>query len=60
MERINNTPLPFVHVAHLRAFLIAYLFAMPVVYASLWGLGSPFYTALIALALLGIEAAAVV
>jgi putative membrane protein len=58
-ERINNTPLPQVYVAHLRTFLLLYLLlwqmeaaatyswiAIPTVFAASWGL-------------LGIEAAAV-
>ncbi|KAJ8604970.1 hypothetical protein CTAYLR_006902 [Chrysophaeum taylorii] len=59
MERINNTPLPFVYVAHLRVFLLVFLFALPVAYGGIWGWGTPLATALIAFALLGIEAAAV-
>lgn len=59
MERINNTPLPFVYVAHLRVFLLVFLLALPFVYASSWKWGTPFVVALIGFALLGVEAAAV-
>lgn len=59
MERINNTPLPFVYVSHLRSFLIVFLLAVPLVFASTWGWGTPPASCLVAFALLGIEAAAV-
>lgn len=59
MERINNTPLPFVYVAHLRVFLLIFLLALPFVYARSWKWGTPVVVAVIAFALLGVEAAAV-
>lgn len=59
MERIQNTPLPFAYVAHLRVFLVVFLMSIPVVYASSWKWGTPFAVALISFALLGIEGAAV-
>ena len=59
MERINNTPLPFVYVSHLRTSLTIYLTVVPIVYAPLWLWATPPLSLLVAWALLGIEAAAV-
>lgn len=59
MERINNTPLPFVYVAHLRVFLVVFLACVPLVFERAWRWGTPLATALVAFALLGVEAAAV-
>ena len=59
MERINNTPLPFVYVAHLRLFLVLYLSAMPLVFITQWRWGSIPATFLVSFALMGIEAAAI-
>lgn len=59
MERIANTPLPFVYVAHLRTFLLLFLAVapLPVFLASGWAALAP--ALLAAWAMLGIEAAAV-
>lgn len=59
MERINGTPLPFVYVAHLRTFLLLYLFLI-----NMTGMANYGWPALAALfvenvSLLGIEAASV-
>merc|ERR1712232_726583 len=58
MERINNTPLPFAFVAHLRSFLLLYLLGLPFA-----GIESEWVGAVIviviAFSFLGIEAAAV-
>ena len=59
MERINNTPLPFVYVAHLRTFLLIYLTLVPVVFSPVWLWATPLMSFLVAYALLGIEAASV-
>eukprot|EP00628_Pelagophyceae_sp_CCMP2097_P039372 CAMPEP_0184255228 /NCGR_PEP_ID=MMETSP0977-20130417/7930_1 /TAXON_ID=483370 /ORGANISM="non described non described, Strain CCMP2097" /LENGTH=360 /DNA_ID=CAMNT_0026560789 /DNA_START=96 /DNA_END=1174 /DNA_ORIENTATION=+ len=59
MERINNTPLPFVYVAHLRLFLVLYITAFPLLHAYAWGAGVVPVTFLVSFAFLGIEAAAV-
>ena len=59
MERINNTPLPFVYVSHLRTSLTVYLTLVPIVFAPIWLWATPFLTLIVAWALLGIEAAAV-
>jgi len=59
MERINNTPLPFVYVSHLRTFLVLYLVSIPLVFAEVWGWATVIVTPLIAFALIGIEVAAV-
>lgn len=59
MERINNTPLPFVYVSHLRTFLLLYLVAVPLVFAEVWGWATVAVTPLVAFALIGIEVAAV-
>lgn len=58
MERINNTPLPFAYVSHLRTCLVLYLLGLP------WMLRTPSWWSvplviLISYALLGVEAAAV-
>jgi putative membrane protein len=37
MERIRSTPLPIVYVAHLRIFLLIFLFALPYVWLSSFG-----------------------
>ncbi|KAL1528963.1 hypothetical protein AB1Y20_010284 [Prymnesium parvum] len=59
MERIDNTPLPFVYVAHLRTILLLYLYVLFVTtIAQLGGLVLPGLLAS-SWALLGIEAAAV-
>jgi len=59
MERINNTPLPFVYVTHLRTSLLLYLTLIPITYAPVWLWGTPIVSFLVAWCLLGIEAAAV-
>ena len=59
MERINNTPLPFVYVSHLRTSLTVYLTLVPIVFAPIWLWATPPLTLIVAWALLGIEAAAV-
>lgn len=59
MERINNTPLPFAYVAHLRTFLLLYLIGIPLVMGGRLGWAAPLITVLLAFGLLGIEAAAV-
>jgi len=59
MERINNTPLPFAYVSHLRTFLVIYLLGLPFVVGETLGWATPVVTFLIAFSLLGIEAAAV-
>jgi len=59
MERINNTPLPLVYAAHVRTYLLLYITLVPVVFAPTWRWATPPLTALVAWALLGIEAAAV-
>ncbi|CAE8695815.1 unnamed protein product [Polarella glacialis] len=59
MERINNTPLPFVYVAHIRSLLVFYLLGLPwsLDYESAWeGL---IVVVFISFALLGVESAAV-
>eukprot|EP00434_Breviolum_minutum_P003299 symbB.v1.2.002902.t3/scaffold115.1/size320724/2 len=58
MERINNTPLPFAYVSHLRTCLVLYLMGLP------WMLRTESWWSvplviLISYALLGVEAAAV-
>ncbi|CAJ1369267.1 unnamed protein product [Effrenium voratum] len=58
MERINNTPLPFAYVSHLRTCLVVYLLGLP------WMLKTDSWWSvplvlLVSYALLGIEAAAV-
>ncbi|KAL7569193.1 hypothetical protein ACA910_016753 [Epithemia clementina (nom. ined.)] len=56
MERIKGTPLPLVYVTHLRSFILINLFLLPWV----WGASLGWYTvpivAVVAFALLGIEA----
>lgn len=59
MERINNTPLPFAHVAHMRTLLVAYLVGIPFAIGSEWGWGTVGAVVVFSYALLGIEAAAV-
>merc|ERR1712110_621485 len=59
MERINNTPLPFAYVAHLRTFLVLYLFGLPFTFEPDWGWSTPIFVAIIAFSLLGLEASAV-
>mmetsp|Transcript_66554 Transcript_66554/g.156094 ORF Transcript_66554/g.156094 Transcript_66554/m.156094 type:complete len:388 (-) Transcript_66554:185-1348(-) len=58
MERINNTPLPFAYVAHLRTCLTLYLLGLPWILQmeSWWSVPM---VLLISYALLGVEAAAV-
>ncbi|CAE7638205.1 unnamed protein product [Symbiodinium pilosum] len=58
MERINNTPLPFAYVAHLRSCLTLYLLGLPwtLQMKSWWSVPM---VILISYALLGVEAAAV-
>ena len=58
MERINNTPLPFAYVAHLRSCLTLYLLGLPwtLKMHSWWSLPM---VLLLSYALLGVEAAAV-
>jgi len=58
MERINNTPLPFAYVAHLRSCLTLYLLGLPwtLQMNSWWSVPM---VLLISYALLGVEAAAV-
>ena len=58
MERINNTPLPFAYVAHLRSCLTLYLLGLPWILQmkSWWSVPM---VLLISYALLGVEAAAV-
>jgi len=58
-ERINGTPLPFAYVAHLRQFLLLYLLGMPWALQTSYGWGSVLVVAIVAFAMLGIEAAAV-
>ena len=58
-ERIQGTPLPFVYVAHLRSFLLVVLCGVPIVYGCEWRWATIPLALLIALALLGIEAASV-
>mmetsp|Transcript_32020 Transcript_32020/g.75060 ORF Transcript_32020/g.75060 Transcript_32020/m.75060 type:complete len:386 (+) Transcript_32020:81-1238(+) len=58
MERINNSPLPFCYVAHLRTFLLLYLLAMPIVMGESLGWLLPAVMAILAYAFLGIEATA--
>ena len=58
-ERIQGTPLPFVYVAHLRTFLLIVLWAVPIVYACEWGWATFPLSLLVAIALLGIEAASI-
>ena len=41
MERINNTPLPFVYVSHLRTSLTVYLTLVPIVFAPIWLWATP-------------------
>jgi len=58
-ERIQGTPLPFVYVAHLRSFLLVVLCACPICFACEWQWATIPLSLLIAIALLGIEAASV-
>lgn len=61
MERINNTPLPFAYVVHLRTCLMLYLLSMPLILETSssrkWTM--PLAVLLVAYVLLGIEATAV-
>ena len=57
MERINATPLPFIYVAHLRIFILVYLFFLPLVLVETWGWLTVAVIAVISWALLGVEAA---
>eukprot|EP00747_Dinoflagellata_sp_TGD_P221082 gnl/TRDRNA2_/TRDRNA2_92972_c0_seq2.p1 gnl/TRDRNA2_/TRDRNA2_92972_c0~~gnl/TRDRNA2_/TRDRNA2_92972_c0_seq2.p1 ORF type:complete len:118 (-),score=13.48 gnl/TRDRNA2_/TRDRNA2_92972_c0_seq2:29-334(-) len=59
MERINNTPLPFAYVAHLRTLLVLYLLGLPFALGKTWGWSTIPATFIISFSLLGIEAAAV-
>lgn len=59
MERIRNTPLPFVYAIHLRTFLILYLFLWNLSSVAKYGWGALPFLFLLNWALLGIEAAAV-
>jgi putative membrane protein len=56
-ERIQGTPLPFVYVIHMRAFLLVVLGGIPFMYACEFRWGTIPLTIVIALAYLGIEAA---
>ena len=58
-ERIQNTPLPYAYVVHLRTFLTFVLCGVPLVHACDWQGGSIPLSILIAFGLLGIEASAV-
>lgn len=58
-ERIQGTPLPYVYVAHLRSFLLVVLCAVPFLFACEWQWATIPLSLLVALALLGIEAASV-
>ena len=58
-ERIQGTPLPFVYVAHLRFFLVLVLCLVPFMFACQWQWQTVPLSLLVALALLGIEAASV-
>jgi len=57
MERINATPLPFIYVAHLRIFMLVYLFFLPLVLVETWGWLTVVVMAVISWALMGVEAA---
>jgi hypothetical protein len=59
MERIRSTPLPMVYVSHLRTFLLVTLLSFPYIFGSNLGWGTIPVVAVISVALLGIEAAAV-
>ena len=59
LERINATPLPYVYVAHLRTFLVLYIFATASVAVAEWGVLAVPAVLLMSWSLLGIEAAAV-
>ena len=58
-ERIQGTPLPFVHVAHVRSLLIIVLCSCPLVYACAWQWATIPLSLIFAFGLLGIEAASV-
>uniref|UniRef100_A0A7S1VRX8 Bestrophin homolog n=1 Tax=Grammatophora oceanica TaxID=210454 RepID=A0A7S1VRX8_9STRA len=57
MERIRSTPLPIVYVAHLRTFLLAYLFTLPYIWVEQWKWATIPLVAFTSVALLGIEGA---
>merc|ERR1712176_1421356 len=59
MERINNTPLPFAYVSHLRTYLLIYLVCMSFVFGRAWGWVNPVAMALLSYGMLGIEAVSV-
>jgi len=59
LERISNTPLPFVYVAHLRSFLMIYLAFLPLVHVETWGWGTIPVVLILSWGMIGIEAAAV-
>jgi ion channel-forming bestrophin family protein len=59
MERIRSTPLPIVYVAHLRTFLLVALLLFPYVFGPALEWSTIPVVALVAVALLGIEAASV-
>ena len=58
-ERIQGTPLPYAYVAHLHAFLLVVLCAIPIVYSCAWKWATLALGPLIAFAFLGIEAVSV-
>lgn len=59
MERIQNTPLPFVYVAHLRTILLLYLYVSSLTAVALFGHAALPGVLVTCWALLGVEAAAV-
>lgn len=54
-ERIQNTPLPFAYVVHLRRALVLYLLTLPFALVDTFGWTTVLYTFLISYTLLGID-----
>ena len=55
-RRVEDTPMPFAYISHLRSFLLLWLCVLPVVFMNDFGYYSILVCAVVAYALLGMEA----